>query len=367
MTEEEPPYRRIAGSPIHKLGELFIHYANWCVQILRQKIGDEAFFDIDPGTVSGYVLDHYHQDREISGRLRRWNTNYLIPLRTHTLFHPGSTMQFMMDGGETRKKILGLYDELHNPSWMEMQSYYTDLFFDLANNEDPYYEGLERKIAINTVAGILSHTGLAFSNDIMHTLYGQDRFKIPRTSPVGKYMSYESVMKLTQEGGVTGLFHGSFDAPHSGHMGMIPELYRYSERVVIGFSNDDLLRLKATENDPRPLHPLEWRMWEMASHPMVDAVFVVPIRPSSHIDEEFMRMYEELNVTRLISGRNNPLLPNYQNRMRQLGGRVIIHNEGFVSSTLREEQIRERLRASQWYINRMAAVARSCGFMYANP
>jgi len=100
---------------------------------------------------------------------------------------------------------------------------------------------------------------------------------------------------------------------------------------------------------------------------MVDAVFVVPIKPEGDIDEAFFDLYRELNVKRLVSGYENPLLSIFKQRMDQLGGQVVTSPEGFVSSTLihgvRANHTDEQRLEMNAYIESTAALAKSHGYL----
>lgn len=100
---------------------------------------------------------------------------------------------------------------------------------------------------------------------------------------------------------------------------------------------------------------------------MVDAVFVVPIQPEGDINKAFFNLYRELNVKRLVSGYENPLLPIFKKRMRQLGGQVVTSPEGFVSSTLlhgaRPNHTAEQRQEMDAYIESTATLAKSHGYL----
>ncbi|HWA51605.1 MAG TPA: hypothetical protein VG895_00940 [Patescibacteria group bacterium] len=63
-------------------------------------------------------------------------------------------------------------------------------------------------------------------------------------------------------------------------------------------------------------------MWEIASSPIVDKVFVLPIHDNLNTDF-FRSLYKELCISVLGTDASNPLLQEYVREMASIGGKVI--------------------------------------------
>lgn len=295
----------------------------------------------------------------------------LLTLRRQQEFSP--TPGLLADADPTsraREFISSLYEPFRADLSLErIRKHYCNLLYDLVNSTENFAaSGSQAQLAFATreVAAILSQTGFALSYDIRTALGGE--YRIPEVSPIGKYLTYPEVKQYANQKGLTALVHGSFDPFHERHCELIRSVYPFCDRVIVGVSNDAFLQgTKGKEDDPRPRCPLAWRLWEIAAHPMVDAVFVVPIKPEGDIDEAFFDLYMELNVKRLVSGYKNPLLSIFKQRMDQLGGQVVTSPEGFVSSTLihgaRANHTDEQRLEMNAYIESTAALAKSHGYL----
>ena len=295
----------------------------------------------------------------------------LYPLRYQMPFFPTTGLLTEVD---PTLRAYELKSSLYQPfrtdlSMTRIGNHYHNLLYDLVNHPEECainYSDAQVRFLKREITGILSQTGLALSHDIKKVFEGG--YRIPEVSPAGKYLTYQEVVQFANQKGLTALVHGSFDPFHVRHSELIRTTYQYCDRVIVGVSNDAFLQgTKGKEDDPRPRYPLAWRLWEIAAHPMVDAVFVVPIKPEGDIDVAFFNLYRELNVKRLVSGYENPLLSIFKQRMDQLGGQVVTSPEGFVSSTLihgaRANHTDEQRLEMNAYIESTAALAKSHGYL----
>ena len=334
--------------------------------LLRVLVGTPQRYDYDDpnGWGKGGPLFEY---------LIRHDTTKLPILRPQEKFISPSRWLFnsvLMTGRE-----LELIFELHGiikqePSLEKIQEHFRESLLNLVRKPEKFtniYSEQDMELVKGELAGILSYTGMALSHEIRAVLNGGDYEN--HKSPHDKYLTYKEIIEYTNGGGIIGLLHGSFDKPHIGHFELIRDIFPYCDKLVIGISNDTFLQAsKGSNTDPRPRYPLAWRLWEMACHPMVDAVFVIPFTSTERIDESFFNLYQELNVRRLGSGSNNPYLDKYTNRMRQLRGRVITHAEEYINSTIMHHHFSRYpdfdMNALYDYASKKAEEALACGYLH---
>lgn len=156
--------------------------------------------------------------------------------------------------------------------------------------------------------------------------------------PQPKYKTYSELEALSkiweQEKKIVGMVHGAFDPPHGGHGRTFAMTYPYCDVLLVPFDSNTLLRhRKSREGDIRPRYPqLAWRMWEVASLPVVDYVFVSPVLPGSE-DKQWAKLYKGLNIRILGAASDNTLLPTFTEEMSELGGHVIYESPINISST----------------------------------
>ena len=158
-----------------------------------------------------------------------------------------------------------------------------------------------------------------------------------------KYKTYDELLALSDqwksEGKLVGLVHGAFDPPHIAHSTTFYYVWPYCDILLGGFDSNSLV--KARKGPDRPRFPqLAWRMWEIASLPTIDYVFVSPIQPGKE-DKQWPELYERLNIKAIGTEQHNPLLPKFLRSMYKLDGKVITDEENWWSSTamMRDREI----------------------------
>lgn len=199
-----------------------------------------------------------------------------------------------------------------------------DLLWDLYHKPEEAreagYDELDIMVSIAVLQQWLTIFGLVRGDEIDSIREGG---RVRVIDPTPKYLSWEQLIEYSdlwrKEGKTLGLAHGSFDPLHVGHSRLMMTIWPYADIVLAGFDSDTLLRLR--KGGDRPRLPLGSRMWEMASLPTVDYVFVLPIK---HPDEkEFVGIYRDLGISALGVGHDNPLASKYRRRMEEIGGFLV--------------------------------------------
>ncbi len=154
--------------------------------------------------------------------------------------------------------------------------------------------------------------------------------KEPETvNPAPKYLTWQELSDLStqwaEEKKVVGLCHGAFDPPHVGHSRLFISVWPYCDVLLVGFDKNTMIRKRKGENRPR-FPQLAWRMWELALLPTVDYVFVLP--PDEPENEKYEEIYKHLGIKVMGTDESNPLLPEYERRLKKLGGKVITTSSG---------------------------------------
>jgi nicotinic acid mononucleotide adenylyltransferase len=242
------------------------------------------------------------------------------------------------------KDILGnpkygwIQNSLHilmlNPSLSITRQYFSDALWRMYNEfeeiktqsdftNDDIYNHVQYLESILTIFGFCTKPQI----ETMKPEGGRKGEHLKLLIPTEKYKPYDELKVITQaavaEGKAVGIVQGCFDPPQVGHVHNAAELYPYCDIVLFGFNKNS--QLQEAKGADRPRFPqLAWRMWEVASLPSVDYVFVLPTT-SYHAGEEYTLICKDLGVTVMGAGHDNPLLPIYQERMQRLGGKVIAH------------------------------------------
>jgi hypothetical protein len=229
---------------------------------------------------------------------------------------------------------------------------------------------LDILISIAKIQEWMTIFGLALGSEIENI---RDRGDLmSRIDPVPKYVPQNELGELgdrwRDEHKLAGMFHGALDPTHVGHSRLAMITYEYCDVLIVGFDSNEWLRHRKGLDRPR-FPQLAWRMWELASMPTVDHVFVLPREVDN--DEAFGKLYEKLGVRVLGCGGNNPLLPEFRRRMDRLGGVVIAEDANLTySSTEMLGQIMQpgeatslSLQGLQAMADKIDAKARAAGYL----
>jgi hypothetical protein len=173
----------------------------------------------------------------------------------------------------------------------------------------------------------LSLYGLAIGSELESIAAGAS---LTLVDPAPKYLTYPELLNLARdwrkEHKRIGLVHGTFDPPHIGHSRTFYMTYPYCDILLIGFDPNTVTKNRKGDisaGDIRPRFPqLAWRMWEVASLPTVDYVFVGPVEPGKE-EEQWSEICRDLNIKILGTNLEHTYLAAYQKRMENLGGYVI--------------------------------------------
>jgi hypothetical protein len=219
-----------------------------------------------------------------------------------------------------------------NPSLSVTRQYFSDALWRMYNHseeikresnftDDDIYGHVRYLESVLTVFGFCSQRDL----ERMRPSLGKKGEILLPVDPSQKYKTYDELKRITQEltthGKVVGIVHGCFDPGQVGHLHLASEIFPYCDIVLCGFQKNS--QISEAKGADRPRFPqLAWRMWEMASSPAINYVFVLPTT-SYYAGEEITEIYRDLGVTVLGAGYDNPLLPVYEERMQKLGGKVI--------------------------------------------
>lgn len=148
-------------------------------------------------------------------------------------------------------------------------------------------------------------------------------------SPQEKYLSYKELMKLGKRwrsrGIEVGLFQMAGDPTHLGHLEAISYLKKYFDIVLVGFEHPLLTyKRKSRGNNIQPRLPYQaWKMFEVASLPHVDYVFLLPF---TEIDRQsFIKLYHDLNVKGIGCEKYDPIKPKYERDIAAVDGKVYDH------------------------------------------
>lgn len=230
-----------------------------------------------------------------------------------------------------------------------------ELLWKMWNTNEPMEEGnydsLDVLMSIWCLQGFLTQFGLLLGSEVETIRDMHERPKV--VNPAPKYATWaeleEQAEKWKNEGKTVGLVHGSFDPPHIGHGRLIACVWPYCDVLLAGFDPNWLLRERKGPDRPR-FPQLAWRMWEVASLPTVDNVFVLPV--SSRDDRKYFEIYRRLGVRVMGTSADNIYLPQYRERMAQLDGHVIVEDPFRWSSTrligdLSNQKIQERVLLSK--------------------
>lgn len=275
---------------------------------------------------------------------------------------------------------------LYNPSLSITRQYFASSLWYMYNRNEEIkrlagYDDDDIYTHITYLESVLTVFGLATRLELEQMKpaggkYGEALIPINQS---GKYKTYAELKLLTQalrmQGKVVGLYQGCFDPTHIGHVNKAAEMYPYCDIVLCGFNKNSQVRDAKGPDRPR-YSQLAWRMWEMASVPVVDYVFVLPIS-HYHAGEELTNMCKELGVTVMATGHDNPLLPVYEERMQQVGGFVVANNyrSGSHSSTLVAGHLADHAFVTAdvprmilgTQLELLDAHARKCGYLHDYP
>lgn len=269
---------------------------------------------------------------------------------------------------------------LLNPSFSFSRICWGDMLWELYHTDECKRFGfneVDRMISITFFQEILTISGLFLGQEIKNIQEGE---KPQRIDPAPKYVTWSGLGELAdkwkKEGLLLGGAHGAYDPPHVGHSRNVSKVWPYSDVLIVGFdSNAYLNKRKSKMGEERPRYPqLAWRMWEIASLPTVDYVFVIPINESD--DDAFFEMYRRLNIKVLGTTDDHPLLPKYSASIAELGGLVVTDSEHPWSSTktmrqLSDEDFQKRVVMSPESIhsvaNRIEKEALKAGYLRDYP
>lgn len=283
------------------------------------------------------------------------------------------------------------YFELHgqimrqiflNPSLSFSRFCWGELLWKLHHTEEPIIEdGLSH---LDVLSGImflqkwLTMFGLAIGYEI-EGIQGGDHFEI--IDPAPKYKTYDELLELANDWKyhemVVGESHGAFDPPHIGHARMFYHIWPYCDVVIVGFDKNSLLKKRKDKikEEDRPRFPqLAWRMWEIASLPTVDYVYVHPA--SGTIHDDYSKVYRDLGVKVVGTSDDNPYLEVNRKNMNELGGHVIADDRHVWSSTrmfidLTEKDIVKRSLLSVKDLHkdadRIEKIALAAGYLWDYP
>lgn len=212
------------------------------------------------------------------------------------------------------------------------RQYFSDKLWGLYNHPDEIktvsgFDDEDIKAHITYLEATLTMFGLCLKRELttMEPTDGRKGRTLNIIDPSAKYLSYEELRELAKvwrdQGKMIGIIQGCFDPQHIGHSQLAAETYPYCDVLVCGFNKNSQIRLAKGEDRPR--YPqLAWRMWEMASTPVIDFVFVMPTK--EYDSDEYTDMYRELGIKLMGAGHDNLFLPVYEERMRRLGGKVMV-------------------------------------------
>lgn len=200
---------------------------------------------------------------------------------------------------------------------------------DIARGYD--YSDIEILASIAELQQILTYGGFVLGDEVRHLHNGRP---IEQRKPENKYMTWGEVLDFANQDGVTGLIHGAFNPPHAGHSHLARTVYPYCNRLLVGFDSNEAIRVRKGAGRPR-FPQLAWRMWEMASLPTVDGVFLIPLA-GKNSPEDYAEIYNDLRIRALGCDYDNPFRHQYEMRMAKVGGIVIAKNRepGLSSTTL---------------------------------
>jgi hypothetical protein len=280
-----------------------------------------------------------------------------LPFRREPLYfysEPPEELIAMVGGEERYYYLTGeiLGHMFSNPSLSFLRNTFGELLWKMHNSDEPESEGgyssLDKLVTISKLQEWLTLFGFVLGQEIKSVQEGEH---IRDINPAPKYKTYPELLELAQiwkqEGKVVGLVHGAFDPPHNGHSSLFYKIWPYCDVLLIGFDSNSTIRHRKGEDRPR-FPQLAWRMWEVASLPTVDNVFVLPVSPPVE-GEKYSRIYEELGISILGTRVDNPFLGEYRRRMNKLGGHVlsyVIHNW---SSTRQMNAIKSH-RTQDWLL-----------------
>ncbi len=232
----------------------------------------------------------------------------------------GSTYE--ADYGSLKRDILRFV--FFEPEFNAMQNMLAKMIYELHNDSEARtLLGLTGPLFLAYLQDIATQWGLLLGEDVRRMQKGE------RVTPIvdeGKYLTREELFaqaeKWKREGKTVGIVHGAFDPPHVGHARLFAHMHQATDVLLVGVDNDT--NLQGRKGAGRPRFPLAGRLYNIASLPTVDYVFRMPIDVDS--DEAYEELYQKLGVRVVGSGSDNRFLPNYQARMRKVGG-VVVAND----------------------------------------
>jgi hypothetical protein len=187
---------------------------------------------------------------------------------------------------------------------------------------------VEVALAISNLIGSLRDSGLVRNEEIGDIILNRPLQKI---NAAEKYITWEELVEMSDDlidvEWCPGLIHGGLRPPHPGHTRLIRKVSAISHPTIVGF-DPSWERRRVKKDNAIPFRiPLAAAMHQVASTPFVDHVFVLPIcgLTDEERDEEMSCIYRRLSIRALGVGSDNPLLPKFQGRMRNLG--IIVQDD----------------------------------------
>lgn len=269
--------------------------------------------------------------------------------RTPLYYHVESDYFLQLLGRESWIETIAPIIEIAatEPSLVRLRTLYGDMLCELYTHPEiafgEGYSRLEIATSIAVLQNITTRYGLILGSEVdrMHT--DSSEFKL--IDPVSKYATWDDIVKYSEQskrqGKIHGIVHGAFDPPHIGHGETTASVWPHCDQIFVGFDKNTLLRKRKGDNRPR-FPQLGWRMWEIASLPTVDKVFVIPfdeVDPQSYLD-----LYKELRIQVIGTSEENPHLAEYQAAMNHLGGKVITRSRSRSSTELIDRVVDDRAK-----------------------
>jgi hypothetical protein len=260
----------------------------------------------------------------------------------------------------TRGMMLSMLWELWNEPW------------EAKSLSEPYaYDDYEILISINVLQAWGTEYGLITGEEIASIKdKGQ---KVDLLDPKNKYLTQSKLYSKAEEwkrlDKTVGLVHGAFDPQHMGHAQLFGVTWQYCDVLLVGFDPNWLLKERKGADRPR-FPQLAWRMWEVASLPQVEGVFVLPIKEAK--GDEFSELYDRLGVKVLGTTEDNPYKDQYVKHMDRVDGYVAVVSPPKWSSTklmesLSNMELKRRMLMNvdnyQSYANRIEQKALKSGFL----
>lgn len=301
-------------------------------------------------------------------------------VRKPLYYHSESDLYREMLGQRWEWAITPLFTELFSsPSFRFHRSFYGNMIEEMWNHpelaRESGYKDTEILASIAVMQEITTGFGFILGKEIQN-LHSTNE-GIQNIDAASKYAPWNELKSFAQSeaniGHVNGIVYGSIDPPHLGHARMLTQVWPHCHNLFVGFDRNSVISTrKGTPEDPRPRFPqLAWRMWEVASLPTVDKVFVLPV--TEQTEEAYLQMCADLRITVMGTSEDNVYLDKYQRMMKKLGGTVVVKDREWSSTDLVAELAKpsiypfDRSESLQQWATEQEAQARSFGFLRDYP